>query len=132
MVAVITGNATANLMRAVPNEGVCAAGADACAAEVMVCLPSGAMDCLHVSQLRQSGCAAEHKGGSKAFMRNAAALHDAPSAVAGSACQFAWEGSAELDQHQVNSFGRDLQHLGPERHGDQRTRQEQLHQLRQL
>jgi hypothetical protein len=62
MVAVITGNATANLMRAVPNEGVCAAGADACAAEVMVCLPSGAMDCLHVSQLRQSGCAAEHKG----------------------------------------------------------------------
>jgi hypothetical protein len=28
MVAVINGNATANLMRAVPNEWVCAAGAD--------------------------------------------------------------------------------------------------------
>jgi hypothetical protein len=28
MVAVINGNATANLMRAVPSEGVCAAGAD--------------------------------------------------------------------------------------------------------
>ena len=53
-------------------------------------------------------------------------------AVAGSASELAWEGAAELGQHQVDSLGCHLEQLGPERHGDQRTGEEQLHQIRQL
>ena len=63
MAAVINGNATANRMKAVPNDGACAAGVDGRAEEAMDVLPSGAVSDLLINQLDGSGCAAEHNGG---------------------------------------------------------------------
>ena len=59
-------------------------------------------------------------------------LNDAPGAVTRAAGELAWQRAAELDQHQVDSLGRDLEQLGPKWHRHQRTRQEQPDQLRQL
>ena len=61
-----------------------------------------------------------------------AASDDAPGAVAGAAGELPWTGSAELGQHQIDSFGRDLEQLGRERPRHQRPRQKELDQLRQL
>ncbi len=86
-----------------------------------MCLPSGAMDNLHVRQLSQSGCAAEHKGGSKPCVRTAMASNNAPGAVAGSASELPRAGSTQLRQHEVYGLVCHLERLGPERHRHQRA-----------